>query len=467
MSRTSVSTMATTRSSRIAVDSSPTLLPNAPRGLLIPGDPGISATTYNKDWNNLAPRVGFAWLPFGPNSNTSVRSSYGLFYNTERGYLMNETQLNQPFVLNVSIPNPPSFENPWAGFPGGNPYPFTPPATADARKAYKFILPMPISRFFDPSAATPYNQQWNFSIQQQLPAEFVVSAAYVGSKGTRLWLNREINPAMYIPGNGPDGRPLSTAGNIDARRLDTNFQGINQADTNGNSTYHSLQLSLNRRFSKGLYIMTNYTLSKALDYESLDRNASLPQDPNNMRAEHGPADFDRRHNFVTSFLYDIPIPWRTGFVSKFTQGWRTNGIFRYISGSPLTVVPGVDRALTGGGGQRVDVIGNPVLASGRSFDDQRAMYFNVAAFATPALGTYGNMGRNAIYGPGQYNLDLSFFKTTNIREQIRLEFRWEMFNALNHANLGNPNTTFNSSAFGRIDTVTGPRIMQLGLKLIF
>ena len=176
-----------------------TLLPNAPRGLLIPGDPGISDTTYNKDWNNLAPRVGFAWLPFGPNTNTSVRSSYGLFYNTERGYLMNETQLNQPFVLNVSIPNPPSFENPWAGFPGGNPYPFTPPATADARKAYKFILPMPISRFFDPSAATPYNQQWNFSIQQQLPAEFVVSAAYVGSKGTRLWLNREINPADVHP----------------------------------------------------------------------------------------------------------------------------------------------------------------------------------------------------------------------------------------------------------------------------
>jgi hypothetical protein len=154
-------------------------------------------------------------------------------------------------------------------------------------------------------------------------------------------------------------------------------------------------------------------------------------------------------------------------ISKVTQGWRTNGIFQYISGSPLTISPGTDRALRGGGNQRVDVVGNPVLDSGRSFDQKRAMYFDTAAFATPALGTFGNMGRNAIYGPGQYNLDLSFFKTTPITESVRFELRWEMFNALNHANLGNPNTTFNSSAFGRIDTVTGPRIMQVGAKIIF
>ena len=448
-------------------DQQSALLPNAPAGLLIPGDPRVSPTTYNKDWNNLAPRIGFAWLPFGPNSTTSIRSAYGFFYNTERGYLLNETQLNQPFVLNVSIPNPFSFEDPWNRFPGGDPYPFTAPADASARKAYKFILPMPISRFFDPNSATPYNQQWNFTIQQQLPAEFVVSAGYVGSKGTRLWLNREINPAIYIPGNGPDGKPLSTAGNIDARRLNTNFQGIDEAATTGNSTYHSLQVSVNRRFTKGFYLMTNYTWSKALDYESLDRNASLPQDPANMRAEHGPADFDRRHNFVTSFLYDLPLPWKQGVISRFTQGWRANGIYRYVSGSPLTVTPGTDRALRGGGGQRVNVTANPVLPSDRSFDEQRAQYFNTAAFALPALGTYGNMGRNAIYGPGQYNLDFSLFKTTRATEQTRIEFRWEMFNAFNHANLGNPNTTYNSPAFGRIDTVTGPRIMQLGMKLIF
>jgi outer membrane receptor protein involved in Fe transport len=444
-----------------------TLLPNAPLGLMIPGDPGISPTTYNKDWNNLAPRLGFAWLPFGPSSKTSVRAAYGVFYNTERGYLLNETQLNQPFVLNVSILNPPSFENPWANYPGGNPYPFTPPTSNEQRAAYQFLLPMPISRYFDPSAATPYNQQWNFTLQQELPGAVVVSAGYVGSKGTRLWLNREVNPAVYIPGTGPDGSPLSTAGNIDARRLNRDFQGIDKASTDGNSTYHSLQVSVTRRFSKGFYLMSNYTLSKALDYESLDRNASLPQDPTNMRAEHGPADFDRRHNFVTSFLYEIPSPWSHGLSGVLTKGWRTNGIFHYISGSPLTVTPGTDRALQGGGGQRADVTGNPVLSAGRSFDQQRAEYFDTSAFALPAIGTFGNMGRNAIYGPGQYNMDLSFMKTTKMTERTTLEFRWELFNAFNHANLGNPNTTFNSTAFGRIDTVTGPRIMQVGAKIIF
>jgi hypothetical protein len=276
-----------------------------------------------------------------------------------------------------------------------------------------------------------------------------------------------LNPAAFIPGNGPDGRALSTGGNIDSRRLNTNFQGIDEAATSGNSTYHSLQLSATRRFSKGFYILSNYTWSKALDYESLDRNASLPQNPNNLRLEHGPADFDRRHSFVTSFIYHLPSPWQQGLAGKLTQGWSTNGIFRAISGSPLTIAPGTDRALQGGGNQRVNVIGNPVLATDRSFDDQRARYFDTAAFATPALGTFGNEGRNAIFGPGQFNLDLSFFKTTSITERVRMEFRWEMFNSLNHANLANPNTTFNSSAFGRIDSVTGPRIMQLGLKAIF
>ncbi len=444
-----------------------TLYPNAPRGLVFPGDAGIPPATYNKDWNNFAPRVGFAWLPSGANSKTTVRSAYGVFYNTERGYLLNETQLNQPFVLNVSIPNPPSFENPFANFPGGNPYPFTPPTTDQARKAYNFILPMPISRFFNPNAATPYNQQWNFSVQHELPAEIVVTTAYVGSKGTKLWINRELNPAAFIPGNGPDGKPLSTNGNIDARRRDRNFQGIDQASTSGNSTYHSLQITATRRFSKGIYVLSNYTFSKALDYESLDRNASLPQDPNNLRAEHGPADFDRRHNFVTSFIYTIPSPWAHGIAATLTRGWSTNGIFRYLSGSPLTIAPGTDRALQGGGNQRVNVVGNPVLSTSRSFDQKRTQYFDTTAFALPTLGTFGNEGRNPFYGPGQYNLDLSFFKTTQVTERARLEFRWEMFNALNHANLGNPNTTFNSSAFGRIDTVTGPRIMQLGLKAIF
>jgi hypothetical protein len=434
------------------------LYPRAPLGLAVPGDPGVPPSTYEPDYNNFAPRFGFAYLPFGPNSKTSIRGSYGIFYNTERAYLMNETQLNQPFVLNITLSNP-SFENPWANYPGGNPYPFKPPTTPAERQAFPFVL-QGIGRFFNPDWVTPYNQQWNFTIQQQIPWDTVLTAGYVGSKGTHLVINREINPGIYIPG-------ASTSGNVDSRRPNKLYQGIDEASTTGNSNYHSLQLSANRRFSKGITILMNYTWSKALDYQSLDRNANLPQDSSNVRGDYGPADFDRRHNFVTSFLADIPSPWTKGPASWFTHGWRLNGIYQYISGASLTVVPGTDTVLRGAGTQRVDIRGNPVLPSGRSLNDQLSGFWNVLAFAAGAPGAFPNEGRNALYGPGQYNLNMSLFKTTKMTERARAEFRWELFNALNHPNPGNPVTTLNSATFGKITSTTAPRIMQVGLKILF
>jgi hypothetical protein len=442
-----------------------TLYPRAPLGLVVPGDPGVPPSTYAPDWNNLAPRVGFAYLPFGPNSNTSIRGAYGIFYNTERAYLMNETQLNQPFVLNITLNNP-SFENPWLNYPGGNPYPFKPPTTPEARQAFPFVL-QGIGRFFNPDWVTPYNQQWNFTIQQQIPWDTVVTAGYVGSKGTHLVLNREINPGIFLPGNGADGKPLSTSGNVDARRPNRLYQGIDEASTTGNSNYHSLQLSANKRFSKGITFLMNYTWSKALDYQSLDRNANLPQDSSNVRGDYGPADFDHRHNFVTSVLAEIPSPWRHGPAGAFTHGWRLNGIYRYISGDALTVVPGTDTVLRGASTQRVDIRGNPLLPSGRSLNEQLSGFWNVSAFAAGAPGAFGNEGRNALYGPGQYNVDMSLFKITNITERARVEFRWELFNALNHPNPGDPNVTLSSSTFGKITSTTAPRIMQVGMKILF
>jgi len=226
-------------------------------------------------------------------------------------------------------------------------------------------------------------------------------------------------------------------------------------------------LSANRRFSKGITILMNYTWSKALDYQSLDRNANLPQDSSNVRGDYGPADFDRRHNFVTSFLADIPSPWTRGPASWFTHGWRLNGIYQYISGASLTVVPGTDTVLRGAGTQRVDMRGNPLLPGGRSLNDQLTGFWNVSAFAAGAPGAFPNEGRNALYGPGQYNLNMSLFKTTKIAERARAEFRWELFNALNHPNPGNPNLTLSSATFGKITSTTAPRIMQVGMKILF
>jgi len=213
--------------------------------------------------------------------------------------------------------------------------------------------------------------------------------------------------------------------------------------------------------------MTNYTFSKALDLQSLDRNAGTVQDPRNFRLDRGLSDYHRRHLFVSSFLAELPAPFRWGVARLLTAGWQANGIFSYASGAPLNVIPGVDRALQGGGDQRVNVVSDFRLPAGRSFDEQRQAYFNKSAFAQAAVGSFGNFARNGVEGPGAYNLDLAFFKTTRLTENISLQYRWEMFNAFNHANLGSPVNNFQSAAFGQINTVTGPRIMQMGLKAVF
>jgi outer membrane receptor protein involved in Fe transport len=432
--------------------------PKAPRGLVYPGDTGITRSTYPSDWNNLAPRAGFAWQPLGPNSRTVVRSGYGIFYNAIRGFLLNEAQIAQPFVLRIVRQAPPSFENPWLNFAGGDPFPFSPPSTGAEKSAYSFVVPTGIQRNFDPKNATTYNQQWHGTIQHEA-AGTVFTAAYVGSKGTRLMINYEQNQAIYGPG--------ATAGNVDQRRPYRDFQTINTAAAIGNSTYHSVQLSANRRLSRGLYVMANYTRSKALDLQSLDRNAGIIQDTRNFAADKGLADFHRDHLFVATFLAEIPSKWRRGFAGVLTSGWQTNGIFNYASGQPLTVVPGTDRALSGGGTQRADVKGEWRLSTGRSFDEQRAAYFRTQAFTPAAIGSFGNSARNLVIGPGGWNLDLGIFKTTPINERFRVQLRWELFNAFNHANLGSPVVAVNSSAFGQINTVTGPRIMQAGLKVRF
>ena len=403
------------------------LYPNAPLGLVFPGDPGITPITHPRNWVNIAPRFGFAWLPFGPDSKTSIRGAYGIFYNTERDYLENETQIVQPFVLNLNVVennNPQGFVNPWAVFPGGDPFPYTAPTSAAGRAAIQFVLPAQIQRFFGPDWHTPYNQQWNFSIQRQIPWNTILSAAYVGSKATHLVLNVEQDPAIFIPGNGANGQPLSTTGNINARRINPNFSTINEAYTGGNSNYNSLQLAANRRFVKGISLGLNYTWSKALDYESLDRNASLPQNPLNLRPEYGPADFDHRQVFFATFIAEIPFPGKTGLISKFTQGWQVNGIFRYISGDVLTVNPGVDTVLNGVAvaNERVNILGSPLSSSGAAFNQ---LYLNTGSFVKAPLGAYGNEGRNAFNGPGNWNFDASFFKMTRIKERVKLEYRFE------------------------------------------
>ena len=175
---------------------------------------------------------------------------------------------------------------------------------------------------------------------------------------------------------------------------------------------------------------------------------------------------DVRKRFVSSFLWEIPSPKR-GLARLLAGGWQLNGIFHISSGSPFNVVGGQDRALTGAGTQRPNLIGDPRLALNRSRNDLTARYFNPAAYVLPATGSFGNSGRNTLIGPGSYNLDSSLFKTIPIREPLRLQFRAEFFNTLNNPNFSNPVANIGAGTVGTILSASAPRVLQFALRLTF
>ena len=432
------------------------IFPSAPAGLVYSNDDGISRGGSRNDVNNIAPRFSFAWSPLG-NTKTSVRGAYGIFFDIPRFHEVSHFVNSPPYSLQITVNQPRSFSDPYAG--RVNPFPYAPPATEQQRAAYQFLLPVTVGLSVDPLNAAPYNQQWNFNIQRELARDYLVSAAYVGSKATRLPIRRELNPAVFRAG--------ATLNNIDARRIYApNYASIISYENVINSTYHALQLSLNKRFSRGFTLLASYTFSRAIDGISLEVDGFNGQDPMNLRADKGLADFHVRDRLVASFLWEVPGP-ASGPAKWILGGWQINGIFTGQSGTPFTVVNGQDRALSGSGTQRPNVVGDPKLDTGRSRQELIAKYFDASAFVLPALGSYGNAGRNSLIGPGRWNLDSAIFKSFRFRESIGLQFRWEMFNALNHANLSNPRNNMTAANPGQINATSPPRIMQAGLRMTF
>jgi hypothetical protein len=425
----------------------------APRGLVFVGDEGVSRGGAPVDLNNFGPRISFAW---SPKSKTSIRGAYGIFYETPAMHQLSAFANTQPFSTQVQVNQPFSFSDPYRG--RVNPFPYTPPSSDADRQKYAFLLPVIVGETIDEDLATGYMQQWNLSVQRETVQGIVVTGAYVGSKGTRLPVQRNINPAIF--------NSTATTANIDARRIYAPaFGNIASYESGGFSTYHSMQLSLNKRFSRGYTLLANYTWSKSIDNVSTD-TAGAVQDSLNLRPEKARSDFDVRQRFVASFLWEIPSP-KAGIARWVLGGWQINGILTVSSGTAYNVVSGTDRALVGGGGQRPNLVGNPLLDSGRSRGDKIARYFNGSAFVLPTLGTFGNSGRNTLIGPSSYNLDGSLFKMIPIRESLRLQFRAEFFNALNHANLANPVANIGSATVGQILSASSPRILQFGLRLTF
>ncbi len=430
-----------------------TVFRNAPVGLVFPGDAGVPPGLVPTDRNNFAPRLGLAIDPFG-DGKTSIRAGYGVFYSVGFAGLAN-SNVGQPFQIDVTAFGTPSFVDPFANA-GGNPFPI--PAGSS-----RFVLPVTAAQM-SPETRNAYVQQYSLTIQRQLARAVSLDVAYVGNTSRKLQLQRDLNQAVFTPGK-------STTANVNDRRpmLPGTYALISGAETGASANYNSLQVTLNRRFANGFTLLANYTFSKTIDLQSSDQlgvQNLFFVDSNNLRLDRGLSDIDLRHAFNLSFVWNLPQVDRWGFVGRrILSGWQANGIGRIRGGSGFSVVSGVDSNLNGVNNDRPDLVGDPILDTGRSKPEKLARYFEPTAFRSAALGSNGTAGRNILLGPGSVNWDLSLFRDFALTERYRLQYRAEFFNALNHANFSNPNANLSNANVGRILGANSGRIIQFGLRL--
>jgi hypothetical protein len=475
------------------------VFPQAPPGFTYPGDEGFpSRAGMHPDWLNVAPRVGVAWDP-NADGRMSVRAGYGMNGEFVNGQFFINAANAPPWGSEVRLQRPGigAFEEPFAGTGIPNPFPVTFDASA------RFSLN-------GPYVATPSDldttrvHAWNVSVQRQVGTDTAVSASYIGTRTTNLWDVVTGNAAMIPAGASPTGPctlntitgprtfPNCSQAPLPLRRELTQqnpaigqYIGFLDYFTDyGWQQYNGLLLSVQRRTANGISAGTNYTLSKCNGLRTQGGGTSnvgsgymLPvsiinppsQDEVERRldADEGPCDNNRRHIFNLSASVETPQFTSTA-VRLLASGWRLSGIFRASSGRTLTVTTGLDRALTGAPNvQRANQVSDDV------YGNTVNQWLKASAFAQPALGTFGNSGRNAYEGPASRSVDLSIVRAFRFGETHRIEARIEAFNAFNwfrlggSGNTGNPTTNLNNANFGRILSADDPRIMQFAVKYQF
>lgn len=334
---------------------------------------------------------------------------------------------------------------------------------------------------FEVDAPPQYIEQWSGSVEKSLGAETTLEIGYLGSHGLHLQRSHLINNAPAGPGAIGPRRPFRTLSFVpgmvlpeDIAVTSTTFpvSGINLLENSAQSWYQAGYVNVRRRFTRGLTFLANYTyaknLSDAPDFRSPMFESAAPQDNSNLKLEKGLA-CDVRHRFAVSMVYGIPALKQSGFVNTLTKNWRLSAIYQAQSGFPFTISVFGDTAnagtLLGENPIRANLTGQPIFDENSRTADR---WFNPGAFATPAAFTFGNVGRNTVYGPGRQTLDLALQREFTVTETVKLQIRAEAFNALNHTNLGTPNRFVNTPQFGTITEAATPgREIQLGVRLSF
>lgn len=463
-----------------------TVIPDAPAGLLYPGDRGVPAGLIATDKKAFAPRFGIAVDPTGTGS-WLVTSSYGIFY--EPYYTGQGGPLQSP------ISAPPYLQTPQVSLPDfSNPFNGNPPISG------QFSTPL-TNLTLSSNLTLPYSQDWDVNIQRSFGQDFLFEVGYVGTKGTHLPRFLEGNPAIYIPGVDPNtGQPYSTSSNADQRRL---YSGCTLNDPPNscvysstgliagiaNSSYNALETSLRKRFGHGVSFLASYTWSKSIDDASsfnMTGSAAKPvagendlaQNPFDLAAERGRSLFDARHRFVFSYEWSLPFFKDShNWYGYALGGWELNGIATVMSGTPFTVFDSNDFSVQGSAPEISGFASNrPNLVSGQNPNagpHSRTDWLNADAFQritqdpNSPVQQFGSAGRNIAQGPGYGNWDFSALKNIRLTESKQLQFRAEFFNFLNRTNLRLPDSDISSPTFNQILEAQTPRLVQFALKFLY
>ena len=492
----------------VVIGQQSTVRPDAPPGIVFPGDQGIPRTLSPRDMNNFAPRFGFAWDPRG-NGKTSVRGSYGVFYESINAD--SQAQENPPFA---------GFGAAYQGNiadPFGSTGQATPPAAPTGNfgcvPSGSFpgitcpLFPLPAGGIFtERSLRSPYVQVWNLTLQRQLTPTIMLEGIYIGKNGTKIEALRTYNPAQFVSGtayNASSGleHALTNTGNIDDRVIYEPGILSPQGYMLGNdfrSWYHTFQTQVTKRLSRGLSVTASYSLAKSVDSSSTATLGGTVSDPFNLRTERGRSDWDQRNAFVASWLYTPRLNFGTHTLNTLLGGWTFTGITTIQSGLPITFLSGPDVAIDGtGGSQHAFTNGQTIGRSHSSRAEMANQFFNTGALIDPTcsydpaaalgnpqyieqnncttdgikysyLGTYGNTGRGILSGPGRSNTDFSILKDFAFKDRYKMQFRSEFFNVFNQVNFNIPDSTVtDGSAFGTIRGASAGRVIQFALKFLW